>query len=102
MEVPGLPLVRAVDRGGNDRNLLLHGDHPCTWLNRAWNSRPLSRALDEETERIAVAHDLTHPPHRFAIGLSAPNRDRPEAADQLAEPRDPMRLDLGEEVHRAR
>ena len=51
---------------------------------------------------MAVADGLAHQPHRLAVGLAAADGDRPEAADQLPEARDAVRLDLGQEVHRAR
>ena len=66
------------------------------------HAAPLARALDEEAERVAVADDLAHQPDRLAVGLAAAHGDRPEAADQLAEPRDAVGLDLGHVVDRPR
>ena len=95
--------VRAVDRGrerpGRCSCTATIAAPGCTC---ARDARALARSLDEEAERVPVADDLAHSPHGLAVGLAAPDGDRPEAPDQLAEPGHAMRLDLGEEVHRAR
>ena len=102
MEVAGLPLVAAVDRGRNHRDVLLDRDHRGARLHRPGNACQLARALDEETERATLPNDLAHPPDRFAVGLATADRDRAEAPDQLSETGDPMRLDLRDEMHRPR
>src|SRR5262249_46013759 len=80
----------------------LHRDHRRTRLHVTGDAGLLPRAFDEDAERVAVVHDLAHPPHRVAIGLAATHRDRPERADELAEPGHTVSLDLGEKVEGTR
>ena len=98
MPVADPPLVRAVNRSRDDGHVLLESDHRRTRLHSARNTAELPRPFREETERVTVAHRLAHQPHRLAIRFAAADGDRSEAADQLAEPRHAMRLDLREEV----
>ena len=62
--------------------------------------RRSSAASPRRTRRpSAVARRLAHQPHRLAVGLAAPDRDRPEQADELRRaPGSLMRLDLRDEV----
>ena len=80
MPVAGLPLVRAVDRGRDDRDVLLERDHRRAGLHLPRNAVQLPRPLDEEAERVSLANRLAHLPHRLAVRLAAADRDRPEAA----------------------
>jgi hypothetical protein len=102
MEVADLPVLRSVDRGRHDRDVLLEGDHRCAGLRLAGDSASLPRALDEEPERVAVAHDLAHDSHRLAIGFASSHGEGSERADQLAEPWDAVGLDLRHVIDRAR
>src|SRR5215218_10053521 len=69
--VARLPLVRAVDRSGDDRDPLLQRDHRRTGLNLARHSRELAHPLDEEPERTAFADGLAHLPDRVPVRLAA-------------------------------
>src|SRR5204863_7511712 len=97
-EVAELPVLRAVDRAADDGHALLDRDHCGAGLHRPGDARALPSALDEEAEHVALSHDLAHPPHRVAIRLAAPDGDRAEDADELAEPRDLVRLGLRHEI----
>src|SRR5579859_6260279 len=97
-EVAELPGLRAVDRSADHGDVLLQGDHRCAGLHVPGHAAPLSRSLDEHAERLPRAHDFPHLAHGLAVGLAAPHRQRAERADQLAETRNAVRLDLGEEV----
>src|SRR6185312_14442677 len=61
-EVAGLPVLRAVDRGADHRHVLLQRDHRSTRLDVPGNAAVLTGSLDEDAERVAVTHDLPHPP----------------------------------------
>src|SRR5437867_3059171 len=89
-----VPALGSVDRGRHDRHALLQRDHRRSGLDAAGHTGALARALDEEAERLAVAYDLAHQPHRFSVGLAAPYREGPERADQLTETRHAVCLDL--------
>ena len=68
----------------------------------AGNAAALPRPLDEEPERVRPRARPRASGGRLAVGLAAPHRERAEGADQLAEPGDAVRLDLGDVVDRAR
>ena len=101
-EVADLPLLRAVDRAADDGHVLLQRDHRRARLDVPGNADFCRVPSTKTPSTSPVVDDLAHSPHGVAIGLAAAHRDRPEGADELAEPRHAVRLDLREEVERAR
>ena len=82
---------------GIERDGLVDGDHRGARLDSAGNLA-LPGALGEHPERVTVAHDLAHRPHRVAVGLAAAHGERAEAPHELAEAGHAVRLHLGHEV----
>src|SRR5438270_3560828 len=84
-EVPEPPVLRAVDRGWDDRHILLQRDHRRTRLHLSQDAAALPRPLDVEPERLPLRDGPSHHPHGLAVGLAASDGERPEGADQLSQ-----------------
>src|SRR5262249_47360040 len=82
MEVADLPCLRAVDRAGHNRDVLLQGDHRRAWHRLPRDAGPLPRPLDEEAERVAVVNETAHRSHGLTVRFTATDRRRAEGADQ--------------------
>src|SRR4051794_4114738 len=98
VEIRELPFERAGDRAADNGHVLLERNHRSAGLHLPENAGLLPRPLDEHAEHTALTHDLAHTAHCVTVGLAAANRERAERADELAEARDAVRLDLRDVV----
>ena len=102
MEVAELPELAPVDRGRDDRDVLLERDHGRAGHRLSGHAVLLPRPLDEEAERVSIADDLAHRSNRLAVGLAPAHGARSEGADQLAKSEVAVDLALREVVDRPR
>src|SRR5439155_24264285 len=101
-EVADPPELRPVDRDGDDRHVLLDGDHRGAGLGGSGAAGLLTGPFDEQPDDVTVVRRPAHQPHGLAVRLAAADGDRPVPADEAPERRRTNRLDLRDEVDAAR